>query len=118
MIKKFRWLFHAFCLKMVKSVPTEKVARQDLTPMLAPDPDACPRCSSAISEISGLIYFYQWGNLISGPKEILLFMTSLAVASVGSVVLLLAVAEGLKMGRDVANNSRAMREYLRRLAGR
>jgi hypothetical protein len=56
--------------------------------------------------------------LISGPKEILLFMTSLAVASVGSVVLLLAVAEGLKMGRDVANNSRAMREYLRRLAGR
>jgi hypothetical protein len=48
----------------------------------------------------------------------LLFMTSLAVASAGTVVLLLAVAEGLKMGRDVANNSRAMREYLRRMVGR
>jgi hypothetical protein len=48
----------------------------------------------------------------------LLFMTSLAVASAGSVVVLLAIAEGLKMGRDVANNSRAMREYLGRMGGR
>lgn len=35
-----------------------------------------------------------------------------------SVVVLLAVAEGLKMGRDVANNSQAVREYLRKMAGR
>jgi hypothetical protein len=34
------------------------------------------------------------------------------------VVVLLAVAEGLKLGRDVANNTRAMREYLRRMTGR
>jgi hypothetical protein len=73
---------------------------------------------TAITETIGLIYFYQWGKLIFGPREMLLFMTSLAVASAGSVVLLLAIAEGLKMGRDVANNTRAMREYLRRLAGR
>jgi hypothetical protein len=73
---------------------------------------------TAITEILGLIYFYQWGKLIFSPREMLLFMTSLAVASAGSVVVLLAVAEGLKLGRDVANNSRAMREYLRRVAGR
>jgi uncharacterized Zn finger protein (UPF0148 family) len=72
---------------------------------------------TAISEISGLIYFYQWGKLIFSAREMLLFMISLAVASAGSVVMLLAIAEGLKMGRDVANNSRAMREYLRRMAG-
>jgi hypothetical protein len=35
-----------------------------------------------------------------------------------SVVVLLAIAEGLKLGRDVANNSRAVREYLRRMTGR
>jgi hypothetical protein len=73
---------------------------------------------TAISEISGLIYFYQWGMLIFSPREMLLFMTSLAVASAGSVVVLLAIAEGLKLGRDVANNSRAMREYLGRMGGR
>lgn len=73
---------------------------------------------TAITEVLGLIYFYQWGKLIFSPREMLLFMTSLAVASAGSVVVLLAVAEGLKMGRDVANNTRAMREYLRRMAGR
>jgi hypothetical protein len=56
--------------------------------------------------------------LIFSPREMLLFMTSLAVASAGSVVVLLAIAEGLKMGRDVANNSRAMREYLGRMGGR
>lgn len=50
-------------------------------------------------------------------KELLLLMISLVIASVGSVVVLLAVAEGLKLGRDVANNSRAMREYLRGMAG-
>ena len=73
---------------------------------------------TGIIETLGLIYFYQWGKLIFSPGEMLLFMISLAVASAGSVVVLLAVAEGLKMGRDVANNSRAMREYLRRMAGR
>jgi hypothetical protein len=73
---------------------------------------------TALIEGLGLIYFYQWGKLIFSPGEMLLFMTSLVVASAGSVVVLLAIAEGLKMGRDVANNSRAMREYLRRVAGR
>jgi hypothetical protein len=43
-------------------------------------------------------------------------MISLVVASVGSVIVLLAI-EGLTMGRDVANNTRAMREYLRRIGG-
>jgi hypothetical protein len=73
---------------------------------------------TGIIETLGLIYFYQWGKMIFSPGEMLLFMTSLAVASAGSVVFLLAVAEGLKIGRDVANNSRAMREYLRRMVGR
>lgn len=73
---------------------------------------------TGIIETLGLIYFYQWGKLIFSPREMLLFMSSLALVSAGSVVLLLAVAEGLKMGRDVANNTRAMREYLRRMAGR
>jgi hypothetical protein len=73
---------------------------------------------TGIIETLGLIYFYQWGKMIFGPGEMLLSMASLAVVSAGSVVVLLAVAEGLKMGRDVANNSRAMREYLRRMAGR
>ena len=45
-------------------------------------------------------------------------MISLVVASVVSVVVLLAIAEGLKMGRDVANHTRAMRAYLRSMAGR
>lgn len=71
-----------------------------------------------IADILGLVYFYQWGRLIFGSRDLLLFMISLVVVSVISVVLLLAVAEGLKMGRDVANNSRAMREYLRRMAGK
>jgi hypothetical protein len=30
----------------------------------------------------------------------------------------LAIAKGLRMRRDVANHTRAMREYLRRMVGR
>ncbi|WP_155890663.1 zinc ribbon domain-containing protein [Desulfuromonas sp. TF] len=74
--------------------------------------------ATAIIDIMGLIHFYHWGKLIFEPRELLLFMISLVVASVGSVVVLLAIAEGLKMGREVANNTRAMREYLRRMGGR
>ncbi len=73
---------------------------------------------TAFSEILGLVYFYQWGKPIFSQGKLLLFMFSLAVASAGSVVVLLAISEGLKMGRDVANHARAMREYLRRVAGK
>jgi hypothetical protein len=71
---------------------------------------------TAFSEIIGLVYFYQWGKLIFSQGKLLLFMFSLVVASAGSVVMLLAISEGLKMGRDAANHARAMREYLRRVA--
>jgi len=70
---------------------------------------------TAIADFMGLIQFYYWGKLVFSARQLLLFMISLVVASVISVVMLLAVAEGLKMGRDVANNTRAMREYLRRM---
>jgi hypothetical protein len=73
---------------------------------------------TAFSEIFGLIYYYQWGKLIFSQRELFLAMFSLAVASAGSVVMLLAISEGLKMGRDAANHARAMREYLRKVAGK
>jgi hypothetical protein len=73
---------------------------------------------TAITEILGLINFYRWGRLFLQSRELLLYTVSLGVASAGSVVVLLAISEALKMGRDVANHTRAMREYLRRFAGR
>lgn len=73
---------------------------------------------AAVAGILGLFDFYRWAKMSLGPRELVLSMLLLAAAVVGSVVVLLAVAEGLKMGRDVANNTRAMREYLRRMAGR
>ncbi len=39
-------------------------------------------------------------------------MISLTIGSAISVAILLAISEGLKMSRDVANHTRAMREYL------
>ncbi|ALC16330.1 hypothetical protein DSOUD_1551 [Desulfuromonas soudanensis] len=68
---------------------------------------------TTITEIMGLVHFYQWGKLIFDPREMFFFMFSLAVASAGSVSMLLAISEGLRMARDVANNSRATREYSR-----
>lgn len=72
---------------------------------------------TAIIEVVGLIFFYRWGKFIFGQVELVLVLITLAVISAGSVVVLLAVAEGLKMGRDVANHVRASREYLRKIAG-
>ncbi|MCL1477038.1 MAG: hypothetical protein MH219_05480 [Marinobacter sp.] len=73
---------------------------------------------TAIVEFFGLVYFYQWGKLFFSSRELVLYMASIVVTSAGSVVVLLAISEGLKMGRNVANNTRATREYLRQIAGR
>ncbi|MBE0597107.1 MAG: zinc ribbon domain-containing protein [Desulfuromonadales bacterium] len=72
---------------------------------------------AAVVEVIGMIQIYQWGRGVLSPRDLLLLMVFLAVASAAFVVALLAVSEGLRMGRDVANHARAMREYLRRGAG-
>ena len=73
---------------------------------------------TAIIEIMGLVYFYQWGRILFSSQELIFYMISIVVTSAGTVVVLLAISEGLKMGRNVANNTRATREYLRQIAGR
>lgn len=72
---------------------------------------------TAVVEAIGLIYFYHWGKLIFSLGELVLILIILAAFAAGSVVVLLAIAEGLKMGRDVANHVRASRDYLRKIAG-
>ena len=71
---------------------------------------------TAMGDLVGLTHFYQWGRAIFAPRDMYLFLASLVIASFGSVIVLLAIAEGLRMGRDVTNHTRAMREYLRKIA--
>lgn len=73
---------------------------------------------TAVTEIMGLIQFYQWVKPNLEPRELFLSMISLGVAVATSVGMLLAISEGLRMGRDVANGTRAMRAYLRRMTGK
>jgi hypothetical protein len=73
---------------------------------------------TALVEVMGLWHFYSWGKALLSTQELLLSMISLSLLAATSVVILLAISEWLKMGRDVANNTRAMRAYLRRIAGK
>jgi hypothetical protein len=72
----------------------------------------------AVVEVMSLWHFYDWGKAALKSRELLLSMIALSLMAATSVVLLLAISEWLKMGRDVANNTRAMRAYLRRIAGK
>jgi uncharacterized Zn finger protein (UPF0148 family) len=116
--------------KMEEDESLRNVLNLDLDPEIARDEQAYPvarflsglfaflAAFTALVEALALAHFYTWATLVFNATDLLLFMTALSVFSVTTVVILLAISEGLKIGRDVASNSRAMREYLRRIAGR
>jgi len=54
---------------------------------------------------------------VPGQSNVGLFVI-MAVSVTTSVAIVLAIAGGLKLGRDIANNTRATREYMHELATR